>query len=68
MLQPQTTPQERTTPSTSWLRVQIAMWGCVLTPASGCFAPNHSSEINASQGKEDYTVFKYQFSLCMDTC
>jgi hypothetical protein len=38
------------------LNVQIAMWGCVLTPASGCFTLNHKSETKTSQGKAHYTL------------
>jgi hypothetical protein len=39
------------------------MWGCVLTPASGCFSLNHNSQTNISQAKADYiiisTIFHY---------
>jgi len=38
------------------LNVKIALWGCVLTPPSGCFTPNCNSETNTSQGKADYTI------------
>jgi hypothetical protein len=51
------------------LNVKIAMWGCILTPASGCFTPNCSYETNISQGKADYIIVRYHFShlsLCAD--
>jgi hypothetical protein len=35
------------------------MWGCVLTPASGCFTPNHNSETNTSQGKAGYIIISF---------
>jgi hypothetical protein len=38
------------------LNVQTVMWGCVLTPTSGCFTPSHNSETTTSQGKGDYTT------------
>jgi len=57
------------------LNVKIAVWGYVLTLASGCFIPNHSSQTNISQGRTDYTIvstvfhhvwifFEYEYILC----
>jgi hypothetical protein len=58
-----------------YLNVEIAMWDCVLTPASGCFTPNPTSQTNMSQGEADYSIvsaifhyvwifFEYQYVLC----
>jgi len=45
-----------------YLNVEIAMWDCVLTPASGCFTPNCNSQTNTSQEKADYTIVSTIFN------
>jgi len=46
----------------TWVRFKCQ--NCIvglLTPASGCFTSNHSSETNTSQGNTDYTVISTIF-------
>jgi hypothetical protein len=38
------------------LNVENATWGCIMTPVSGCFTPNHNSEAKTSHRKADYTI------------
>jgi hypothetical protein len=38
-----------------------AMWGCVLTPASGCTTPNHNFKTNLTLGEADHTIVRTIF-------
>jgi len=42
------------------------MWGCVLTPASGCFTPVCISETITSQRKADYMIVNTIFFVTYD--
>jgi hypothetical protein len=47
------------------LNVKIAMWVCVLSPATGCFTLNQVL-IPTPHREKQITYYKYHFSLCTD--